>query len=93
MGVIDEVLREKGKKKKTRGRRRALGCFGVWRNGREKKGGKKGKKKKKKIMGVTDEVLREKGERKKKKKRKKESSRTFWSLEEWQGEKWRKEGK
>ena len=41
MGVIDEVLREKGKKKKTRGRRRALERFGVWRNGREKKGGKK----------------------------------------------------
>ena len=32
-------------------------------------------------MGVTDEVLR------KKKQRKKESSGTFWSLEEWQGEK------
>ena len=41
MGVIDKVLREKGEKKKTRGRRRALERFGVWRNGREKRGGKK----------------------------------------------------
>ena len=44
-----------------------------------------------KCMGVIDEVLREKG--KKKNKRKKESFGTFWSLEEWQGEKRRKKGK
>ena len=40
----DEVLREKGerKKKKNRGIRRALEHSGVWRNGREKKRTKEG---------------------------------------------------
>ena len=40
-GCYRRSAKRKGEKKKTRGRRRALERFGVWRNGREKKGGKK----------------------------------------------------